>query len=83
MCCVLLQTYYGQSQGSLALLEMNSSTQVEGCGRDAHRKRTCEKHLKLGSVMKDGKLQRFCHHCCGFHELAAFDGTKRCAQHAE
>lgn len=27
--------------------------------------------------MLDGEPRRFCQQCCGFHELAAFDGTKR------
>jgi len=29
-------------------------------------------------VQMDGKEQRFCQQCCRFHELAAFDGERRC-----
>jgi len=57
---------------------------VEGCQKDIReekeyyqRYRICEEHLKLGSLMKDDKLQRFCQQCGRFHELAAFDGDKR------
>ena len=59
---------------------------MEGCQKDIReekeyyqRYRICEEHLKLGSLMKDDKLQRFCQQCGRFHELSAFDGDKRCA----
>jgi len=58
---------------------------VEGCNKDIRvekeyyqRYRICEEHLKLGSLLKDGIPQRFCQQCGRFHELAEFDGDKRC-----
>ncbi|KAF5829409.1 SBP domain-containing protein, partial [Dunaliella salina] len=58
--------------------------QVAGCGRDLtshkeyhHRYRICEVHIKLPQVLKDGRLQRFCQQCGRFHDLMAFDGSRR------
>lgn len=58
---------------------------MEGCNKDIRvekdyyqRYRICEEHLKLGSLLKDGIPQRFCQQCGRFHELAEFDGDKRC-----
>jgi len=58
--------------------------QVEGCGKDLaqekgyyQRYRVCEQHLKLLSLMVDGKPSRFCQQCGRFHELSNFDGNKR------
>ncbi|KAF8073156.1 SPL3 [Scenedesmus sp. PABB004] len=58
--------------------------QVEGCGtdlrglRDYHlRYKICEYHLKVSSIIRDGKQQRFCQQCGRFHLLSDFDGAKR------
>eukprot|EP00775_Hariotina_reticulata_P011147 gene11147-11300_t len=58
--------------------------QVEGCYadlkglRDYHlRYKICEYHLKVSSIMRDGKPQRFCQQCGRFHLLTDFDGNKR------
>lgn len=37
----------------------------------------CEYHLKIGSVIRDGKPQRFCQQCGRFQNLNEFDGNKR------
>lgn len=41
------------------------------------RYRVCESHLKMLSLMVDGKPSRFCQQCGRFHELHEFDGNKR------
>lgn len=58
--------------------------QVEGCAKDLltekgyyQRYRVCEQHLKMLSLMVDGKPSRFCQQCGRFHELHEFDGNKR------
>ncbi|CAD7698053.1 unnamed protein product [Ostreobium quekettii] len=58
--------------------------QVEGCSnnltglRDYHvRYKICDLHLKVSSIVKDGRCQRFCQQCGRFHDLAEFDGNKR------
>ena len=58
--------------------------QVSGCGKDLtkekeyyQRYRICEEHLKLGTLLVEGCLQRFCQQCGRFQPLADFDGNKR------
>ena len=41
------------------------------------RYKICEFHLKIHSVVREGKRQRFCQQCGRFHELSEFDGDKR------
>ncbi|KAK9835951.1 hypothetical protein WJX81_000786 [Elliptochloris bilobata] len=58
--------------------------QVEGCSGDLttlkeyhQRYKICEYHLKVNSILCEGKRQRFCQQCGRFHDLASFDGDKR------
>ncbi|EFJ41724.1 hypothetical protein VOLCADRAFT_107563 [Volvox carteri f. nagariensis] len=58
--------------------------QVEGCGHDLslekgyyQRYRVCEPHMKLLSLVVNGKACRFCQQCGRFQELTEFDGNKR------
>ncbi|KAG2433956.1 hypothetical protein HYH02_012501 [Chlamydomonas schloesseri] len=58
--------------------------QVDGCGQDLspqkpyyQRFRVCERHLRLPSLLVDGRPRRFCQQCGRFHELKEFDGDKR------
>ncbi|KXZ44247.1 hypothetical protein GPECTOR_70g477 [Gonium pectorale] len=58
--------------------------QVEGCGHDLsvekgyyQRYRVCEPHMKLLSLVVNGKPSRFCQQCGRFQELTEFDGSKR------
>jgi hypothetical protein len=58
--------------------------QVEGCSEDLscaksyfQRFKVCSEHLKMFSLLVDGKPSRFCQQCGKFHELTAFDGKKR------
>ncbi len=58
--------------------------QVEGCGVDLgtcrkyfQRYRVCEAHLKAPSLQMENRLVRFCDQCSRFHDLTAFEGTRR------
>ena len=58
--------------------------QVEFCEYDLtglkeyhQRYKICEFHLKIHSVVREGKRQRFCQQCGRFHVLGEFDGDKR------
>jgi len=58
--------------------------QVAGCCNDLthlkeyhQRYRICEVHIKLPQVIKDKRLQRFCQQCGRFHDLSAFDGSRK------
>ncbi|GMH41574.1 hypothetical protein BSKO_09484 [Bryopsis sp. KO-2023] len=72
---------------SLSLTSSRASRsvcQVEGCGntleglRDYHvRYKICDHHLKISSIIKAGRQQRFCQQCGRFHDLSEFDGNKR------
>ncbi|KAK9807981.1 hypothetical protein WJX73_010366 [Symbiochloris irregularis] len=41
------------------------------------RYKICEFHLKVHSIVREGKRQRFCQQCGRFHDLTEFDGDKR------
>ena len=41
------------------------------------RYKICEFHLKVHSIVREGKRQRFCQQCGRFHDLSEFDGDKR------
>jgi hypothetical protein len=46
--------------------------------RDYHQRyKICEYHLKVPSVVRNNRQQRFCQQCGRFHPLEEFDGTKR------
>ncbi|KAL6991098.1 Squamosa promoter-binding-like protein [Sarracenia purpurea var. burkii] len=60
------------------------SCQVDDCTTDMsyakpyHRRhKVCDFHAKVPAVVVDGLQQRFCQQCSRFHELSAFDGTKK------
>ena len=60
--------------------------QVDGCNaclnkekKFYRRSRCCQFHAREVTVQLNGQPRRFCQQCCGFHELVAFDGIKRCA----
>eukprot|EP00803_Ostreobium_quekettii_P000870 evm.model.scf_84.8 EVM.evm.TU.scf_84.8 scf_84:100946-101266(-) len=83
MCCAC---YWRQAQTSspTAARTTRCVCQVEGCSnnltglRDYHvRYKICDLHLKVSSIVKDGRCQRFCQQCGRFHDLAEFDGNKR------
>ena len=74
--------------GSFSCLQAASNwqcgLQVSGCGKDLtkekeyyQRYRICEEHLKLGTLLVEGCLQRFCQQCGRFQPLGDFDGNKR------
>ena len=72
--------------GAAALRLDSVRSQVVGCNKDIRgekeyyqRYRICEAHLKMGTLKKEGRLQRFCQQCGRFHCLEDFDGEKRCA----
>ncbi|KAG2444790.1 hypothetical protein HXX76_001533 [Chlamydomonas incerta] len=58
--------------------------QVGGCTADLsqakkyfQRYRICERHLKAPSLKMDGRAVRFCDQCSKFHDITAFEGTRR------
>lgn len=58
--------------------------QVQGCERELEnekkffqRHRICAYHLKLDSLVVDGKTSRFCQQCGRFHGLEEFEGLRR------
>ncbi|BDA46756.1 probable squamosa promoter-binding-like protein 4 at N-terminal half [Coccomyxa sp. Obi] len=79
--------------GSLLLDDVNRSVyrgkgptvcQVNSCAAELtglkeyhQRYKICEFHLKVNSIIREGKRQRFCQQCGRFHDLTCFDGDKR------
>ncbi|KAK9819901.1 hypothetical protein WJX72_003783 [[Myrmecia] bisecta] len=58
--------------------------QVEGCMADLtalkeyhQRYKICEVHLKVPSIVRERRSQRFCQQCGRFHDLGEFDADKR------
>jgi len=78
------KTRRGRTRKGSGKVAQPFTCQVEGCTTDLHglkeyhiRYKICHHHLKVSSIMKDGKPQRFCQQCGRFHLLEEFDNNKR------